>query len=401
MHAVSDPVSFDDTAVAFAHRSDADLNRAYRIYQLINNRPLTWLGTRLTPWAIQAGLPVKGLLRSTLFRLFCGGETLQECEEVIHRLSRFGVYTILDYGVEAKQREDEFDRTTDSILDAIRFAAPLSHVPFVSIKITGICRFALLEKRHAGVALSPEEQQEWQRVNDRLLRICMAAQQHRIGVMVDAEESWIQDPIDELADQMMQRFNRSSAVVLNTFQLYRHDRLAFLRRSFEAAQQGGYVLGAKLVRGAYMEKERRRAARLGYASPIQPDKAACDRDFDEAIRFCLHRLSAVFLCVASHNEKSNLLATQLARQLRYPADHPHLWFSQLFGMSDNITFNLTHAGFRAAKYLPYGPVAEVVPYLMRRAQENTSVAGMSSRELLLLRRERQRRKKSDRHAAVS
>lgn len=394
MRAVAGKVSFENTAIAFAHRSNAELLQAYRIYQLINLRLLTELGIRLTPWAIRMKLPVKGLVKQTLFRLFCGGESLPECSAVINRLAAYNVGTILDYGVEAKQSESEFERTVSSIQEAIRFAASHPQVGFVSVKVTGICRFALLQKLHDGSVLSSAEVQEWERTTDRLFRICTEARQNRVGVMLDAEESWIQKPIDDLAIAMMQQFNREKVVVLNTYQLYRHDRLTFLQHNLEQARQQGYLLGAKLVRGAYMEKERRRAARMGYPSPIQPNKASCDRDFNDAVRYCMERLDHILLCVASHNEESNLLAVQLAQQRGLPPDHPHLWFSQLYGMSDNITFNLAHAGFRVAKYLPYGPVEEVIPYLMRRAQENTSVGGMTSRELLLLRRERQRRKNS-------
>ena len=290
----------------------------------------------------------------------------------------------------------------------IDYASTQANIPFMSIKVTGFARFSLLEKldqlMHAGTGsmmkrymeavekLSPEEKEEWHRVRYRMMRICERAAAGNTGVLVDAEETWIQDPVDALTILMMDSFNKNRCVVYNTIQLYRHDRLAFLNDSYEAAVERNFILGAKLVRGAYMEKERKRAADMNYPSPIQPDKTTCDADYDAAVRYCMDHLDRISLIVASHNEQSNLKAVQLMQERGLELHHPHVHFSQLYGMSDNITFNLAHAGCSVSKYLPFGPIKDVIPYLMRRAQENTSVGGQTSRELALIRREMRRRR---------
>jgi len=287
--------------------------------------------------------------------------------------------------------EENYDKAVPEFIRAIEYAAGNPNIPFIAIKVTGFARFSLLEKIHSGAALTPEEAAEYTRVRNRIQAIAAAASKHKIAVLIDAEESWIQQPVDDLADELMEQFNKEHVIIYNTFQLYRHDRLAFLKKSFDKAQKQGYLLGAKLVRGAYMEKERRRAEEMGYPSPIQPDKAATDRDYDAAVSFCMERLNNLAVFVGTHNEKSSMLAAGLLHQQQLPHDHAHVSFSQLLGMSDNITFNLAHAGYHVSKYLPYGPVKDVMPYLLRRAQENTSISGQMGRELGLIRKERKRR----------
>ena len=385
-------ISFENTENAFSYKTNSELKKAAWLFSLINYNWLTKLGTSLTPWAFKIGLPIKGIVRSTIFAQFCGGETLDECTATTEKLSNHHVDTILDYGVEAKETDEEFEKTTNEIFKALDFAGKNHHVPFTSIKITGISAMGLLEKIHAKQSLSEEEKQAWQKVKDRFYRLCKKASESGVGLMVDAEETWIQDPINELANSMMKEFNQDRATVFNTFQLYRTDQLDYLKQSFEMAKSGSFILGAKLVRGAYMEKERRRAAQRGEVCLIQKDKAATDRDYNAAVEFCIDNIDRVSVCVASHNEKSNLRGAELAMNKGIPAGHPHLNFSQLYGMSDNITFNLAHAGYNVTKYVPFGPVRDVVPYLMRRAQENTSVGGMSSRELMLIKKELERRK---------
>jgi proline dehydrogenase len=402
-------ISFDNTAIAFAHKSDKELKEAYRLFNLMNNPMLVKLGTRLTPWAIKAGLPVKGVIRQTIFKQFVGGETMETSIPVIRKMDHFHVQVILDYGVEGKEGEANFDHAADEFMRVIRFAATQSNVPFMSVKVTGFARFSLLEKidelmqaskedsliarYQAGYQLlSREEQEEWERVKQRMEKICGEAVASHIGFLVDAEESWIQDPVDALTMLMMDKYNKGKLIVYNTFQMYRHDRLHFLHQCYQAAVERKFLLGAKLVRGAYMEKERKRAAEMGYPSPIQPDKEATDRDYNEGVRFCMEHLDQIGLIVASHNEKSNLMAVQLMLSRGGPLDHHHLHFSQLYGMSDNITYNLAKAGCSVSKYLPFGPIKDVVPYLMRRAQENTSVGGQTSRELSLIKKEMERRK---------
>jgi proline dehydrogenase len=403
-------ISFDNTEIAFAYRSNKELRQAARLFSMMGKPWLVKLGTRLAPWSIEAGLPVKGLIRKTIFRQFVGGESLEETIPVARKLSEYGVQVILDYGVEGKEGEVSYDHARDEFIRVINFAATQPNIPFMSIKVTGMARFSLLEKldtlmhqsgahslqerySKALMLLSAEELNEWHRVQSRVQAISEAAQNSGIGFLVDAEETWIQDPIDALTMQLMEKYNRRKVIVYNTIQLYRHDRLQFLKDSYASSSAGGFILGAKLVRGAYMEKERRRAREFDYPSPIQPSKDASDRDYDEAVHFSIDHLDGIGLIVASHNERSNLLAASLLQERNLPLNHPHVHFSQLYGMSDNITYNLARAGCRVSKYLPFGPIRDVVPYLMRRAQENTSVGGQTSRELGLIKKEMQRRKK--------
>jgi proline dehydrogenase len=403
-------ISFDNTEVAFAHLTTRDLKEAHQLFSMMGIPWLVKLGTRLAPWSIRAGLPVKGLIRKTIFNHFVGGETLEQTIPVAGKLGVHGVSVILDYGVEGKEGEENFDHARDEFIRVINFAATQPNIPFMSVKVTGFARFALLEKldtlmhgseedslitryHDALEKLSSEEKAEWNRVYERMQKICDAAALSGVGFLVDAEETWIQDPVDALTMLMMDSYNKERLIVYNTIQLYRHDRLAFFIQSFEAARERGFLLGAKLVRGAYMEKERRRAEEMGYPSPIQPSKEATDKDYNEAVRFAVENLDRIGLIVASHNEYSNLLTTELLKKKCLPLDHPHVHFSQLYGMSDNITYNLAKAGCHVSKYLPFGPIKDVVPYLMRRAQENTSVGGQTGRELGLIKKEVGRRKR--------
>ena len=396
-------ISFDNTDYAFAYKSDKELKKAKFLFSSMGIGWLVKLGTRLTPWVMKIGLPVNGLIRQTIFKQFVGGEMLEETAEVAKKLAAYNVQIILDYGVEGKEGEENFDHTADVFIKVIKYAATQPNMPFISIKLTGFSRFLLLEKlvkaadEKSGYkgkifteVLNKNEKEEWKKVEARLLRICEAASENNIGVLVDAEETWIQDPVDALTMQMMEKFNKNKVVVYNTIQLYRKDRLNFLKNSFEESKNKKFMLGVKLVRGAYMEKERRRAAEMGYSSPIQPDKIASDKDYNEAVKFCIQHINELYVIIASHNEHSNLYATQLI------TDHSklsHIHFSQLFGMSDNITFNLAKEGYSVSKYLPFGPIKDVIPYLMRRAQENSSVSGQTGRELGLIKKELRRRAK--------
>lgn len=384
-------MNFDNTEVAFKSRSDRELRKADFLFSSMAKPWLTAGGIWLTRQALRLHLPVKGLIKWTIFDHFCGGETLAEADKTALRLQPYGVSVIMDYGVEGKSEEAEFERTTATFLDTIRFSAGKEYIPFISLKITGFARFELLEKVHTGQALSETEQQEFGRVRQRVRTICEAAAAEGKMILIDAEESWIQQPVDHLCNEMMAAFNRERVVVFNTFQLYRHDRLEFLKSSHHKAREAGYLLGAKLVRGAYMEKERTRAEAMGYPSPIQPDKESTDADYNKAVEYCLLHLDSLAVFIGTHNEASCMKAVQQMQQFAISHQSSRVWFSQLFGMSDNISFNLVNQGYRVSKYLPYGPVQDVVPYLMRRAQENTSVAGQTGRELSLIRRELQRR----------
>jgi proline dehydrogenase len=383
---------FDNTEVAFSYRSNAALKQARFLFASMGSPTLTKIGIGFTKMAMAIKLPINGIIKSTIFKQFCGGETMEEAAETATMLAKYHIGVILDYGVEGKEGESEFDKAVPEFLKAIDFASSQQNIPFISIKVTGFSRFPLLEKLHAKAELNASEQEEWQRVEHRIDTICARAAEKNIKVLVDAEESWIQDPIDELTDKMMEKYNSPKAIVYNTFQLYLHSRLPFLKTSFARAQERKYLLGAKLVRGAYMEKERARAAEKNYPSPVQPDKNHSDQDYNEALGFCIENLENLELFIGTHNEKSCMLAAQKMQANNINFKHPHIYFSQLFGMSDNISFNLAQQGFHVAKYLPYGPVADVMPYLMRRAQENTSVAGQTGRELGLINTELKRRK---------
>lgn len=409
MNPTAPVISFDNTEFAFEYKTDKQLRKARFLFSLMGKPWIVKLGTRLAPWSIRAGLPVKGIIRGTIFQQFVGGETLEQTAVVAKKLGEYNVQVILDYGVEGGHNgEKGFDQSTEEFIRVIQYASTQPNTPFMSVKVTGIARFGLLEKMdslmHAAEGtlmkrflkavenLEAEEKEEWHRVRHRMMRICESAASGKLGVFIDAEETWIQDPVDALTILMMDTFNKERCVVYNTLQHYRHDRLAFLKAMHEAALERNFILGAKLVRGAYMEKERNRAAEMGYPSPIQPDKESSDRDYNEGVKYCIDHLDRIALVVASHNEYSNLYAVQLMQEKGLPLNHPHIHWSQLYGMSDNITFNLAHAGCSVSKYLPFGPIREVVPYLMRRAQENSSVGGQTGRELGLIKKELDRRK---------
>lgn len=386
------PLNFNDTKIAFQYRSDKDLKQARLLFSTMAYPSVSALGMKLTQWAIRWRLPVKGIIKNTIFKQFCGGETLAEARHTADTLGKFGVDAILDYGVEGKESEQAFEQAVPEFINAIDAAAASSYTPFISLKVTGFARFTLLEKINTGATLTEAEQQEWDRVHQRILKICAHAAAKNIMVLVDAEETWIVEGVNQLADAMMARFNKDRVIVFNTFQLYTWGALPFLKEAVAAASEKGYLYGAKLVRGAYMEKERRRAQEKNYKDPIQPNKAATDHDYDAAVDFCLRHLDQLWVFIGTHNEQSCQKAAATMAQLGIPPSDKRVWFSQLFGMSDNISFNLGHAGYNVAKYLPYGPVKDVIPYLMRRAEENTSVAGQTSRELMLINKELERRR---------
>ncbi|MDB5190478.1 MAG: carbapenem antibiotics biosynthesis protein CarD [Segetibacter sp.] len=390
-------ISFDNTENAFAYKSNKELKRARFLFKTMGIQPLVDLGVRLTPFALKIGIPVHGLVRNTIGKQFVGGEDLAETAKVGSILGKYNVQVILDYGVEGKEGEENFERAADEFVRVIEYAATQPNIPFISVKVTGLARFELLNildeapRIRSGIHDNEAEREEWDRVYDRMYRICEVAAKKNIGVLIDAEESWIQDPVDRLTMEMMEIFNKEKAIVYNTIQLYRHDRLHFLELSHRIAREKNFVLGVKLVRGAYMEKERERANQKNYTSPIQKDKESSDKDYNAAVAFCVDNIDRIAFIVATHNEESNLLTVDLMEKKGLPLNHPHLHFSQLYGMSDHITFNLAKAGCSVSKYLPFGPIKDVVPYLMRRAQENSSVSGQTGRELALIHKEIKRR----------
>lgn len=397
-------ISFDNTENAFAYKTEKELKSAKFLFSTMGYNWLVQLGTRLTPFIMKTGLPVHGIIRKTIFKQFVGGETLEETAKIGELLGNYNVQVILDYGVEGKQGEESFDQATEEFIKVINYASTQKNIPFISIKVTGLARFGLLQtldeapRLRSGIHDHEVESNEWDRVRERMYIICEIAAEKNIGVLIDAEESWIQDPVDRLTMEMMEIFNKEKVIVFNTIQLYRHDRLHFLKLSHQIARQQGFLLGVKLVRGAYMEKERERAANLEYDSPIQHDKAGTDSDYNAAVAYCIEHISEIFVIIASHNEESNLLAARLLDEKGLPHNHAHIHFSQLYGMSDNITFNLSKEGFNVSKYLPFGPIRDVIPYLMRRAQENSSVSGQTGRELALIKKELKRRKSASMHS---
>ena len=384
-------LSFDNTEISFSGKSNKDLNRSYWLFKMVSNRTFVSIGKSLTTFAIQTHLPIKGLIKATIFKQFCGGETIEECDKAIKELAKFNIGTILDYSVEGKESEIDFDACSAETIATIAKAKNDKSIPFCVFKVTGMARFDLLEKVSSKIALSAPENLEFERIQNRVNAICKAANIAGVPVFIDAEESWIQEAIDELANQMMVLYNKEKAIVYNTYQLYRKDRLPYLKKSFEVAQQLNYFLGAKLVRGAYMEKERNRAIEKDYPSPIQETKENTDADYDSAVEFCTENISQIAICAGTHNENSTMKLADLMQKKNIPSDTKNIYFSQLLGMSDHISFNLANANFNVAKYVPYGPVNEVLPYLIRRAQENTSVKGQTGRELNLIMKEKARR----------
>lgn len=387
-------VDFNNTATAFAWKNDSQLSNANKLFRLINNRALVQFGTKMTAWAISAGIPfVETAVKHTIFEQFCGGEDIKGCQPVIELLADYGVKTILDYGVEGSQHEIEFEQTAQYLVhQVVRKAIDDDNVNVVVCKLSGIIRFALLEKISAEETLTKEESDEYERGIRRAKFLCKNGFDNNIAIYFDAEESWVQPAIDDIVTQMQVFYNRLSPIVFNTIQFYRTNRIPFLKESYQKAQKEGYIFALKLVRGAYMEKERSRAEQKGYTSPIQPSKEATDADYNEALTFCVENIDRVSFCNATHNEESCRLLIDLLDKKNIPHNHHHCWTSQLYGMSDHLSFNMAKAGFNVAKYLPFGPVKDVIPYLIRRANENTAVSGQMSRELGLIAEEIKRRK---------
>ncbi|WP_407704752.1 proline dehydrogenase family protein [Tenacibaculum tangerinum] len=383
---------FDNTETAFKLKSDSELERAYFLFKMIQSQPMVRIGTAVTNFALKAHLPVEGLIRSTVFDHFCGGVSEKDCLPTIEKMHQQGkVHSILDYSVEGKEDEAQFDDALKMTLKTIDFAEEKQSIPFAVFKPTGFGRFALYQKLTEGKELIAEEKAEWDRVVARFHTVCKAAKAKNVPLLIDAEESWMQDAADDLIEELMGIYNKEKAIVFNTLQMYRHDRMEYLRALHLRAHQKGYHIGMKLVRGAYMEKERERAKEKGYESPICADKQATDNNYNEAVRYMMdHKNMAIF--AGTHNEESSYLLMDLAKEHHIAKDDKRMWFGQLYGMSDHISFNLAKEGYNVAKYVPFGPVRDVMPYLIRRAEENTSVAGQTSRELKLLKIEKARRK---------
>jgi len=385
-------LSFENTEVAFQSKTTSQLNKSYWLFKLVSNNTLVKISPILLKIAFFLRLPIKELVKRTIFEQFCGGESIETCGQRIKDLAKYQIGTILDYSVEGKSNEEDFNRVTQETIRTILKAKDEKNIPFAVFKTSGLARIELLEKlSNSKEELSKEEKSEYERVKERIKTICSTAYENNVRIFIDAEESWIQNAIDKLATSMMRKFNEEKAIVFNTLQMYRWDRFAYLKQSYADAENGNYFLGLKIVRGAYMEKERERAEEMGYPSPIQKDKKSCDNDYNLALTFCISHIDKIALCAGTHNEESSILLTKLMAENNLLKDDNRVYFSQLLGMSDHISFNLSKHGYNVAKYMPYGPVKDVLPYLIRRAEENTSISGQTGRELALIIKEKNRR----------
>lgn len=384
---------FQNTKIAFQHKTDFQLKKAYYLFRFMHYPMLTKLGNSLLNIMVKYNFPmIQTIVKQTIFEQFCGGETQEESLPIIDTMYKNKVYSILDYSVEGKQEEKIFDETCEEIISIIKFSHQSDAMPFSVFKPTGFGRFELYEKMNKNEYISESEKEEWNRVLNRFERVANAAYDANITIMIDAEESWIQDAIDRIAEQLMRKYNTQKCVICNTLQMYRHDRLDYLKQQYEIAKEKKFMLGFKVVRGAYMEKERDRAIQLGYESPINPTKEATDALYNEAVEFILQHINTISLYAGTHNEESCERIIQHISTLHISKNYHKVWFGQLYGMSDNLSFNLGANGYNIAKYLPYGPIKEVVPYLTRRATENSSVSGQTGRELQLIIKELKRRK---------
>ena len=382
---------FQNTETAFAIKTDTELERAYFLFKMIQSEPLVRIGTAVTKFALKAHMPVEHLIRASVFDHFCGGVTEEDCMPVIDKMFQKNVHSILDYSVEGKETEEQFDLALEKTLKILDFVKEKEAIPFAVFKPTGFGRFALYQKITEKEPLTDAEKEEWQRVVERYDKVAKKAYDNDVPLLIDAEESWMQDAADDLIENLMEKYNKDKAIVFSTLQMYRHDRLPYLKSLHQRAKEKGFYIGMKLVRGAYMEKERERAAEKGYPSPICKDKAETDKNYDAAVQYMMEN-DKMAIFAGTHNEESSLLLMELAEKHHITKDDKRMWFGQLYGMSDHISFNLAKEGYNVAKYLPFGPVRDVMPYLIRRAEENTSVAGQTSRELRLLKQERKRRK---------
>lgn len=383
---------FDNTEVAFALKSNSELDRAFYLFEMIKREPLVKIGTAVTKFAIKTHLPVEGIIRATVFDHFCGGVTEKDCIPTIDKMFTKNVHSVLDYSAEGKEVEEQFDLAMEKTLNTIKFGKEKESLPFAVFKPTGFGKFKLYQKITEGIDLDAHEIVEWKRIKERYNIVSKAAYEADIPLLIDAEETWMQTAADDLIEEMMKKYNRKKAIVFGTLQLYRWDRLDYLKKLHKRAKEQGFYIGMKLVRGAYMEKERERAAKYGYKDPICVDKATTDKMYNDVLNYMIENIDDMSIFSGSHNEESAYLLMDLIKKYQLAKDDKRIWFGQLYGMSDHISYNLAKEGYNVAKYLPFGPVRDVMPYLIRRAEENTSVAGQTNRELELLKRERERRK---------
>jgi proline dehydrogenase len=388
----SDPkISFDNTEIAFRHKSNSELKKTYHLFQMMNIPVLVSIGNTMIGWFLKLNFPIQNIIKKTIFEQFCGGTNLIECSKLITKLKKDQIETLLNYSVEGLKDKQSYKETFERTMQSIEFANEQNAIRAICIKLTGYAKIEIWEKVQAHIALNEDEQEEYNMALLYIDKLCYSATQNDVQLYVDAEESWFQDAIDAIVDNMMKKYNEKEAYIFNTYQLYRSDKLEALQKSIDKARAEGYVLGAKLVRGAYVEKETEYASKNKTQSPIQKNKEATDHDFNKGLELCIKNIDVVSSCCASHNEYSNQYYAQLINQYNIPLNSPRVCSAQLLGMSDNISYNLSSSGLKVCKYVPYGPIKEVIPYLIRRAQENTSIEGQSSREFELLKKEVRRR----------
>lgn len=385
--------NFQDTSIVFAEKSTFELKKAYWLFKILSMERIVQITNQILLFAVQYNLPVKWFVKQTAFNHFCGGESISKCKPVINKLAGNNIKTILDYSIEAENNEIQYDNTSKEIINILLYAAKNRDVGFTSLKMTGIARSELLAKKHAKTILTKNEQEEFERIEYRLDAICMAAHINDVSIYVDAEESWIQNPIDEMVYNMMKKYNREKVVIYNTFQMYIKDKVEIIQQYHKLSIEAGFIYGVKLVRGAYWEKEQETAKQKGYSIPVYLNKKDTDQAFDQAVLYCINNIRSLSLGIATHNEDSCIYLVNLMQENSLENNHPHIYFSQLYGMSDHITYNLAAAGYNVAKYVPYGPVKSVLPYLIRRAEENRAIAGQMGRELKMIKMELKRRKK--------
>ncbi len=384
-------MDFNNTEIAFFGKSNNDLNRSYWLFRIMG---WNWL-IKISPTLLKIFMPLwfpVPIIKATIFKQFCGGENITECETVVKYLSAKNVKTILDYSVEGKEEDEIFDSNVQETLATIKKARSNTNIPFSVFKPTGFGRFFLLQKVNDKQPLTHEEEVEFERFKKRIDTMCAAGFEMRVPIFIDAEETWIQNPVDKIALDMMRKYNKERTIVYNTAQMYRWDRIAYLKELKTIAENEDFYVGMKLVRGAYIEQERDRAEKMGYKDPMHKTQENTDMDFNLAVKFCVENINRISLCCASHNEKSNLLLVDLIEKYKIDINDNRIYFAQLLGMSDHISNNLGKEGYNVAKYVPYGPIKDVTPYLIRRAEENSPIAGQTGRELSLILSEQQRRK---------
>lgn len=386
-------MDFNNTEIAFSGKSNTDLKRSYWLFKIIGWNWLIKISPALLKIFMPLWIPIP-IIKATIFKQFCGGESIRECEETINTLGAQNVKTILDYSVEGIEDEKVFDENVIEALEAIAKAKTNPNIPFSVFKPTGFGKFKILQKVNSKKTLTQSEEAEYERLVNRIDKICAAGAEKNVPLFIDAEESWIQDAIDAIVLEMMRKYNKEKAIIYNTAQMYRWDRIAYLKELNSISRNENFKFGVKLVRGAYIEKERARAEKMGYEDPMQKTKENTDKDFNLALKFCVENIDNISFCCASHNEESTLSLIELMKENNININDDRVYFAQLLGMSDHISMNMSKSGFNIAKYVPYGPIKDVTPYLIRRAQENTSVAGQTGRELSLILTEQKRRKSS-------